>query len=177
MNGIFLAAAVAVAATTSVASGLLVTGARGPSSLRRSARLGLSRSCRRLKRLVDTGVAAMLARRERQAATSLALREMAGGVCGDISSGTKRRSPDLVDRTPSSLHTPDRRAVSLKRIVFRIIDAVLIGFTMLLMIVVSGLPIEWLLDFDDVSYIEAGVALISIVSLAVIYAVVADTPS
>lgn len=176
MNGIFLAAAVAVAATTSVASGLLVTGARGPSSLRRSARLGLSRSCRRLKRLVDTGVAAMLARRERQAAT-LALREMAGGVCGDISSGTKRRSPDLVDRTPSSLHTPDRRAVSLKRIVFRIIDAVLIGFTMLLMIVVSGLPIEWLLDFDDVSYIEAGVALISIVSLAVIYAVVADTPS
>ena len=176
MNGIFLAAAVAVAATTSVASGLLVTGARGPSSLRRSARLGLSRSCRRLKLLVDTGVAAMLARRERQAAT-LALREMAGGVCGDISSGTKRRSPDLVDRTPSSLHTPDRRAVSLKRIVFRIIDAVLIGFTMLLMIVVSGLPIEWLLDFDDVSYIEAGVALISIVSLAVIYAVVADTPS
>jgi hypothetical protein len=176
MNGIFLAAAVAVAATTSVASGLLVTGARGPSSLRRSARLGLSRSCRRLKRLVDTGVAAMLARRERQAAT-LALREMAGGVCGDISSGTKRRSPDLVDRTPSSLHTTDRRAVSLKRIVFRIIDAVLIGFTMLLMIVVSGLPIEWLLDFDDVSYIEAGVALISIVSLAVIYAVVADTPS
>lgn len=176
MNGIFLAAAVAVAATTSVASGLLVTGARGPSSLRRSARLGLSRSCRRLKRLVDTGVAAMLARRERQAAT-LALREMAGGVCGDISSGTKRRSPDLVDRRPSSLHTPDRRAVSLKRIVFRIIDAVLIGFTMLLMIVVSGLPIEWLLDFDDVSYIEAGVALISIVSLAVIYAVVADTPS
>ena len=119
----------------------------------------------------------MLARRERQAAT-LALREMAGGVCGDISSGTKRRSPDLVDRTPSSLHTTDRRAVSLKRIVFRIIDAVLIGFTMLLMIVVSGgLPIEWLLDFDDVSYIEAGVALISIVSLAVIYAVVADTPS
>ena len=176
MNGIFLAAAVAVAATTSVASGLLVTGARGPSSLRRSARLGLSRSCRRLKRLVDTGVAAMLARRERQAAT-LALREMAGGVCGDISSGTKRRSPDLVDRRPSSLHTPDRRAVSLKRIVFRIIDAVLIGFTILLMIVVSGLPIEWLLDFDDVSYIEAGVALISIVSLAVIYAVVADTPS
>lgn len=176
MNGIFLAAAVAVAATTSVASGLLVTGARGPSSLRRSARLGLSRSCRRLKRLVDTGVAAMLARRERQAAT-LALREMAGGVCGDISSGTKRRSPDLVDRTPSRLHTTDRRAVSLKRIVFRIIDAVLIGFTMLLMIVVSGLPIEWLLDFDDVSYIEAGVALISIVSLAVIYAVVADTPS
>ena len=67
--------------------------------------------------------------------------------------------------------------MSLKRIVFRIIDAVLIGFTMLLMIVVSGLPIEWLLDFDDVSYIEAGVALISIVSLAVIYAVVADTPS
>ena len=119
----------------------------------------------------------MLARRERQAATSLALREMAGGVCGDISSGTKRRSPDLVDRRPSSLHTPDRRAVSLKRIVFRIIDAVLIGFTILLMIVVSGLPIEWLLDFDDVSYIEAGVALISIVSLAVIYAVVADTPS
>jgi len=119
----------------------------------------------------------MLARRERQAATSLALREMAGGVCGDISSGTKRQSPDLVDRTPSSLHTTDRRAVSLKRIVFRIIDAVLIGFTMLLMIVVSGLPIEWLLDFDDVSYIEAGVALISIVSLAVIYAVVADTPS
>ena len=70
MRRMYFATVVAVFITTSLATNLLVAGTRGPvlpgviAGLRcRSRRLG-----RRLKRAIDTWVASMLARRERQAA-------------------------------------------------------------------------------------------------------------
>lgn len=70
MSRMYFATVVAVFVTTSLATNLLSAGTRGPvlpgmiARLRcRSQRLG-----RRLKRAIDTWVASMLARRERQAA-------------------------------------------------------------------------------------------------------------
>ena len=70
MNAIHSAVAAAIIVTASLAANLLAIVAVGPASasplLR--VRLGLRRSPRHVKRLVDTWVAVMLARRERQAA-------------------------------------------------------------------------------------------------------------
>jgi hypothetical protein len=72
MNAIHSAVAAAIIVTASLASNLLaivtVGSARTETSVLARARLGLRRSPRHVKRLVDIWVAAMLARRERQAA-------------------------------------------------------------------------------------------------------------
>jgi hypothetical protein len=41
-----------------------------------------------------------------------------------------------------------------KTIALRILDAVFIGFTMLLMLAVAGLPMEWFLDLVEMSLRE-----------------------
>lgn len=73
MNGFHLAAMVAIIVTASLASNLLAVVTIGPARTKTSAlvrlRLGLRRMPRHLKWLVDRRVAAMLLRRERQAAT------------------------------------------------------------------------------------------------------------
>ena len=72
MNGFHLATMVAIIVTASLASNLLAIATIGPARTRTGAlvrlRLGLRRSPRHMKRLVDSWVAAMIARRERQAA-------------------------------------------------------------------------------------------------------------
>jgi hypothetical protein len=78
MYGFHLAIIVAIIVTASLASNLLAIVTVGPVTTRTAAlarlRLGLRRSPRRMRRLVDTWVAAMLVRRERQAATSVSYR-------------------------------------------------------------------------------------------------------
>jgi hypothetical protein len=73
MYGFHLAMTVAIIVTTSLASNLLAIVTVGPARAGASAflrlRLGLRRSPRHVKRLVDSWVAAMLVRGERQAAT------------------------------------------------------------------------------------------------------------
>ena len=72
MYGFHPAIIVAIIVTASLASNLLAIATPGPVRTGTSAflrmRLGLRRSPRRVKRLVDHWVAGMLARRERQAA-------------------------------------------------------------------------------------------------------------
>ena len=90
MTKLYLATVAAVAITTSLASNLLLVGARGqvrtefPAQLRLAARRG----SRRVKHVVDTLVAGMIARRERQAALAalhrLTDRELSDiGLCRD----------------------------------------------------------------------------------------------
>jgi len=78
MSGFHLAVIVAIIVTASLASNLLAIGAIGPQRTTAGAllrlRLGLRRSPRHAKRLVDCWVADMLVRRERQAATWAAAR-------------------------------------------------------------------------------------------------------
>ena len=73
MYGFHSAVIVAIVVTASLASNLLAIVTIGPAGAGTSAllrmRLGLRRSPRRVKRLVDHWVAGMLARREQQAAT------------------------------------------------------------------------------------------------------------
>jgi hypothetical protein len=73
MYGFHLAVIVAIIVTASLASNLLAIVTAGPartgSGARLRLRLRLRRSPRHVKRLVDTWVAAMLVRREQQAAT------------------------------------------------------------------------------------------------------------
>jgi uncharacterized protein YjiS (DUF1127 family) len=68
---IYAATVVAIFITTSLATNVLVVGARGPVASGLSTRLRLTarRLNRRARYLVDSWVAAMLSRRERQAAT------------------------------------------------------------------------------------------------------------
>jgi hypothetical protein len=70
MSRLYFATVVAVFVTTSLATNLLVAGTRGPVLPGMIARLRCRRRRlgRRLKRAIDTCVASMLARRERQAA-------------------------------------------------------------------------------------------------------------
>jgi hypothetical protein len=72
MTGFHLAVIVAIIVTASLASNLLAIATVGPARTQSGAlvrlRLGLRRSPRHMKRLVDSWVAAMLVRRERQAA-------------------------------------------------------------------------------------------------------------
>ena len=73
MYGFHLAISVAIIVTASLASNLLAIVTVGPARTGTGAlarvRLGLRRSPRHMKRLVDSWVAAMLVRREQQAAT------------------------------------------------------------------------------------------------------------
>jgi hypothetical protein len=73
MTGFHLAVIVAIIVTASLASNLLAIATVGPARTQSGAlvrlRLGLRRSPRHMKRLVDSWVAAMLVRRERQSAT------------------------------------------------------------------------------------------------------------
>ena len=72
MYGFHLAISIAIIVTASLASNLLAIVAVGPARTTTGAlvrlRLGLRRSPRHMKRLIDCWVAAMLARREQQAA-------------------------------------------------------------------------------------------------------------
>jgi hypothetical protein len=89
MTGFHLAVIVAIVVTASLASNLLAIVAVGPARSTGALvrlRVGLRRSPRHAKRLVDGWVAAMLARRERQAATwaSQRLHGRAGASSRDI---------------------------------------------------------------------------------------------
>jgi hypothetical protein len=96
MNGFHLAAIVAIIVTASLASNLLAIVTIGPTRTRTSGlvrvRLGLRRSPRHMKRLVDSWVAAMLLRRERQAA-SWATHRLHGRELHGASSGESRIKP------------------------------------------------------------------------------------
>jgi hypothetical protein len=94
MTGFHLAIIVAIIVTASLASNLLAIVTVGPaktSALVRL-RLGLRRSPRQARRLVDSWVAAMLVRRERQAAT-WALHHLHGREFGGASSLDARIKP------------------------------------------------------------------------------------
>jgi hypothetical protein len=96
MYGFHLAIIVAVIVTASLASNLLAIVTVGPARTRTSAlarlRLGLRRPPRHMKRLVDTWVAAMLVRRELQAAT-WAQHRLHGDALGGASSRDIRIKP------------------------------------------------------------------------------------
>jgi hypothetical protein len=74
MYGFHLAISVAIIVAASLASNLLAIVTVGRASTGTGVRLGLRRSPRHMKRLVDTWVAGMLVRRERQAASSVSHR-------------------------------------------------------------------------------------------------------
>jgi hypothetical protein len=96
MYGFHLVMTVAIIVTASLASNLLAIVTVGLATTRTTAlvrmRLGLRRSPRHMKRLVDTWVAAMLVRRERQAATSASHR-LHGRALGGASSRDIRIKP------------------------------------------------------------------------------------
>jgi len=84
MSRAYFATIIAVFVTTSLATNLLLIGVRGPVALGIPARLRLQRRLsRRIRRFLDTGVDAMIARRERQA-TSVALRHLDDRALRDI---------------------------------------------------------------------------------------------
>jgi uncharacterized protein YjiS (DUF1127 family) len=84
MSRAYLATIIAVFVTTSLATNLLLIGARGPVAFGIPARLRFRRRLsRRIRRFLDTGVDAMIARRERQA-TSIALRHLDDRALRDI---------------------------------------------------------------------------------------------
>jgi uncharacterized protein YjiS (DUF1127 family) len=84
MSRAYFATIIAVFVTTSLATNLLLIGARGSAALGIPARLRFRRRMsRRIRRFLDTGVDAMIARRERQA-TSVALRHLDDRALRDI---------------------------------------------------------------------------------------------
>jgi hypothetical protein len=98
MNGIHSAVIAAIIVTASLASNLLAIATVGPArtgtgTLAR-VRLGLRRSPRHVKRLVDIWVAAVLARREQQAANWASHRlhghELGGASLRDVRTGPGR---------------------------------------------------------------------------------------
>lgn len=101
MNGFYLATIVAVIVTASLASNLLAIATIGPARAGALVRLrlGLRRSPRHAKRLVDSWVAGMLARRERQAAIC-ALHHMSDRELRDI--GLSRGRIDAAVRATSA---------------------------------------------------------------------------
>jgi hypothetical protein len=96
MSKFYLATVAAVAVTASLASNILVVGPHGPAhpGLSARARMLARRWLRRFKHLVDTWVAAMIARRERQAAL-YPVHSMIDGELGDI--GLSRASIDQIE--------------------------------------------------------------------------------
>ena len=84
MSRAYFATIIAVFVTTSLATNLLLIGARGPVAFGIPSRLRFRRRLsRRIRRFLDTGVEAMIARRERQA-TSVALRHLDDRALRDI---------------------------------------------------------------------------------------------
>ena len=84
MSRVYFATIIAVFVTTSLATNLLLIGTRGPIALATPAKLRLRRRLsRRIKRLLDRSVAAMIARLERQA-TKAVLRQLGDRELGDI---------------------------------------------------------------------------------------------
>jgi uncharacterized protein YjiS (DUF1127 family) len=84
MSRAYFATIIAVFVTTSLATNLLLIGARGPVALGIPARLRFRRRLsRRIRRFLDSSVDAMIARRERQA-TSAALRLLDDRALQDI---------------------------------------------------------------------------------------------
>jgi hypothetical protein len=84
MSRVYFATIIAVLVTTSLATNLLMIGARGPIALVTPARLRLRRRLsRRIRRLLDGGVAAIIARRERRA-TNVILRQLNDRELRDI---------------------------------------------------------------------------------------------
>ena len=84
MSRAYFATIIAVFVTTSLATNLLLIGARGPVALGIPARLRFRRRLsRRITCFLDAGVDAMIARRERQA-TSVALRHLDDRALRDI---------------------------------------------------------------------------------------------
>jgi uncharacterized protein YjiS (DUF1127 family) len=84
MSRAYFATIIAVFVTTSLASNLLLIGARGPVALGIPATLRLRRRLsRRIRRFLDSRVDAIIARRERQA-TSVALRHLDDRALRDI---------------------------------------------------------------------------------------------
>ena len=84
MSRAYFATIIAVFVTTSLATNLLLIGARGPIALDVPGRLRLRRRLsRRVRRLIDAAVAAMIARRERQV-TGIALRQLDDRQLRDI---------------------------------------------------------------------------------------------
>jgi uncharacterized protein YjiS (DUF1127 family) len=85
MSKIYIATVVAIFITTSLATNLLVVGARGPVTPDLSSRMraGSRRLSRRVKSFVDNWVAAMLSHRERQA-SAWALQYMSDRELKDI---------------------------------------------------------------------------------------------
>jgi uncharacterized protein YjiS (DUF1127 family) len=90
MTKLYLATVAAVVVTTSLASNLMLVGARGQvrTELPVQLRLAARRGSRRIKHVVDAWVAGMIARRERQAAFAalhrLTDRELSDiGLCRD----------------------------------------------------------------------------------------------
>jgi hypothetical protein len=84
MSRTYFATVIAVFVTTSLATNLLLIGARGPVALGIPARLRFRRRLsRRIRRFLDTGVDAMIARQERRA-TEIALRHLDDRALQDI---------------------------------------------------------------------------------------------
>lgn len=84
MSRAYFATIIAVFVTTSLATNLLLIGARGPVALGIPARLRLRRRLsRRIRRFIDSRVDAMITRRERHA-TNAALRLLDDRQLGDL---------------------------------------------------------------------------------------------
>jgi uncharacterized protein YjiS (DUF1127 family) len=84
MSRIYFATAIAVFVTTSLATNLLLIGTRGPIAFGLPARLRVRRRLsRRIRRFIDNHVAAMIARREREA-TRAVLRQLDNRQLRDI---------------------------------------------------------------------------------------------
>jgi uncharacterized protein YjiS (DUF1127 family) len=107
MSRAYFATIIAIFVTTSLATNLLLIGARGPVALGIPAKLRFRRRLsRRIRRLFDAAVAAMIARRERQA-TRVALRDLNDrelrdiGLCCDCLGNISDMCGDRVALTPS----------------------------------------------------------------------------
>jgi uncharacterized protein YjiS (DUF1127 family) len=84
MSRVYFATIIAVFVTTSLATNLLLIGARGPVALDVPVKLRMRRrQSRRIRRFLTSGIAAMMARRERQA-TNVTLRHLDDRQLGDI---------------------------------------------------------------------------------------------
>ena len=109
MSRAYFATIIAIFVTTSLATNLLLIGARGPVAFGIPARLRFRRRLsRRIRRCLDTGVDSMIARRERQA-TSVALRHLDDRALRDI--GLYRDSVGNI----SDIYADCRREASISK--------------------------------------------------------------
>jgi hypothetical protein len=69
-------------------------------------------------------------------------------------------------------------AMTSKTIALRVLDGVFIGFTLLLMLAVAGLPMDWLLDLVEMSLREfQGFALFVVVAALLLIHAIATSDS